>query len=74
MAASSPSTHPFYGSTGSMHLNAPVVGIAATPDGGGFWLVASDGGVFNFGSDTYHGSMGIKPLNRPVAGIAASTS
>ena len=39
----------FYGSTGSMHLNKPVVGMAATPDGNGYWLVASDGGVFAFG-------------------------
>ena len=30
-----------------MHLNQPVVGMAATPDGKGYWLVASDGGVFN---------------------------
>jgi hypothetical protein len=26
------------------HLNSPVVGIAATPDGKGYWLVAADGG------------------------------
>ena len=39
----------FYGSTGSMRLNKPVVGMAATPDGGGYWLVASDGGVFAYG-------------------------
>ena len=32
-----------------MHLNRPIVGMAATPDGGGYWLVASDGGIFTFG-------------------------
>ena len=31
------------------HLNKPIVGMAATPDGDGYWLVASDGGVFAFG-------------------------
>ncbi|MFZ0664924.1 MAG: IPT/TIG domain-containing protein, partial [Acidimicrobiales bacterium] len=31
----------FYGSEGGRHLNAPVVGIAATHDDGGYWLVAS---------------------------------
>ena len=30
-----------------MVLNKPVVGMAATPDGGGYWLVASDGGIFS---------------------------
>ena len=36
----------FYGSTGAIHLNKPIVGMAATPDGQGYWLVASDGGIF----------------------------
>ena len=39
----------FYGSTGSIHLNQPIVGMAATPDGKGYWLVASDGGIFSYG-------------------------
>ena len=29
----------FYGSEGGTQLNAPVVGLAATPDGNGYWLV-----------------------------------
>ena len=29
-----------------MALNQPVVGMAATKDGGGYWLVAADGGIF----------------------------
>ena len=39
----------FYGSTGAIHLNQPIVGMAATPGGKGYWLVASDGGIFSFG-------------------------
>ena len=31
---------PFSGSTGALRLNEPVVGMAAAPDGGGYWLVA----------------------------------
>ena len=31
---------PFFGSMGATPLNAPVVGIASTPDHGGYWLVA----------------------------------
>ncbi len=45
----------FAGSMGGQHLNAPVVGIAATPDGRGYWLVAADGGVFNFGDARFYG-------------------
>ena len=32
--------------------------MAATPDGRGYWLVASDGGIFAFGDAPFHGSMG----------------
>ena len=39
----------FYGSMGGNPLNQPVVGIASTPDGKGYWEVASDGGIFAFG-------------------------
>ena len=45
--------------------------MAATPDGGGYWLVASDGGVFAFGDARFLGSMGAVRLNAPVVGIAA---
>jgi len=55
---------------GGTHLNAPVVGIAATPDGRGYWLVASDGGVFSFGDAPFEGSMGGTRMNAPVVGIA----
>jgi hypothetical protein len=30
--------------------------MAATPDGKGYWLVASDGGIFSFGDAAYYGS------------------
>ncbi len=61
---------PFEGSLGNLRLNAPVVGIAATPDGLGYWLVGADGGVFTFGDAAFLGSMGGQPLNAPVVGIA----
>ena len=55
----------FHGSMGGKHLNAPIVGMAATPDDGGYWLVASDGGMFSFGDAMFHGSMGGRRLNKP---------
>jgi IPT/TIG domain len=37
----------------------------------GYRLVASDGGIFSFGTAPFHGSMGGKPLNAPVVGMAS---
>jgi hypothetical protein len=57
-------------STPNFHLAAPIVGMASTPDGKGYWLVASDGGVFAFGDATFWGSAAGTLLNRPVVGMA----
>jgi len=38
----------------------------------GYWLAASDGGVFSFGDAAFHGSTGAMVLNRPVVGMAAT--
>ena len=55
-----------------VHLNRPVVGVAATPDGKGYWLVAADGGVLTFGDAHVYGSAGGRRLNIPVVGTVAS--
>ena len=60
----------YYGSTGGMVLNKPVVGIAATSDGGGYYEVASDGGVFSYGDAAFYGSTGSIRLNQPIVGMA----
>jgi hypothetical protein len=57
-----------------VRLNAPVVGMAAAPGGLGYWFVASDGGIFNFGTAGFLGSMGGHPLNLPVVGMASTPS
>ncbi len=62
----------FYGSTGGMRLNQPVVGMAATETGNGYWLVASDGGIFSYGDAAFYGSTGSMRLNQPVVGMAAT--
>jgi subtilisin family serine protease len=64
----------FYGSTGAIHLNSPIVGMAATPSGRGYWLVASDGGIFAFGDAGFYGSTGAIHLNSPIVGMAATPS
>ena len=70
----------FYGSTGNIHLQRPVVSITPTANDGGYWLVASDGGIFSFGDAGFFGSipgLGIAPagsgsphsLNAPIVGM-----
>ena len=60
----------FHGSTGGLHLNADIVGMAGTGDGKGYWLAASDGGIFAFGDASYLGSAQVAS-SQPVVGIAA---
>ncbi len=62
----------FYGSTGGMRLNQPVVAMASTHDAAGYWEVASDGGVFSFGDAPFHGSTGSIRLNKPMVGMATT--
>ncbi len=38
----------------------------------GYWLVASDGGIFSFGNAGFHGSTGALALNSPVVGMAST--
>jgi len=53
----------------------PVCALAGdAPTGHGYWLAATDGGVFTFGDATFFGSMGGRPLNQPIVGIASNPS
>ena len=71
-ASSTTATRSFFGSAGALPLNKPIVGMAATPDGGGYWLVASDGGIFSYGDAHFYGSTGSMQLNQPIVGMAAT--
>ncbi len=57
-------------------LNANQVSMASnSPKPGsipGYWLAASDGGIFSFGGVPFFGSMGGRPLNAPIVGMAAT--
>jgi hypothetical protein len=75
----------FFGSTGSLKLQRPVVGITPTASKSGYWLVASDGGIFAFGDAPYVGSipgLGLHPagsgqphsLNAPIVGMVPSST
>jgi hypothetical protein len=56
----------------SMSVNQRMVGGAATPSSGGYWLVAADGGIFSFGDAVFQGSTGAMRLARPIVGMAAT--
>ena len=63
---------PSYGAPTS-HLNQPLVGMTATGDQQGYWMVASDGGVFSYGDAHFFGSTGNIHLNRPIVGLTPTT-
>ncbi len=44
------------GTPGQRDLNAPIVAMVPSADGGGYFMVASDGGVFAFGDAVFAGS------------------
>ena len=65
---------PDLGPGSPLGLNTGLIGMTTAPGGGGYWLLAADGGIFTFGNAAFHGSTGGIPLNRPVVGMAATPS
>jgi L,D-peptidoglycan transpeptidase YkuD (ErfK/YbiS/YcfS/YnhG family) len=51
---------------------ASGVAMATTPDGHGYWIAASNGGVFTFGDASFYGSEGGQTLSAPIVGMAAT--
>jgi hypothetical protein len=48
--------------------------MAATPSGEGYWLVASDGGIFSFGDAPFLGSPAGRLAEGAAVGLVASPS
>jgi hypothetical protein len=46
------------------------MGMAESRDGHGYWLIASDGGIFTFGDAQFYGSGGSS--GKTAAGLIAS--
>ncbi len=38
----------------------------------GYWLVATDGGIFSYGAHAFYGSTGAITLNKPIVGMAST--
>jgi hypothetical protein len=62
----------WHGDLAGSTLNAPVVGITATPDGLGYWLLGADGGIFSYGDARFYGSTGNIRLDARVVGMAVT--
>jgi large repetitive protein len=58
--------------TGSGTFPAPTVGIAALPNGDGYWVADSAGDVANHGAAANYGSLTGLPLNAPIVHIVAT--
>jgi hypothetical protein len=62
----------YLGDLTTVNLNRPIVGMATTPDDAGYWMVATDGGIFGFGDANFYGSTGAIHLNQPIVGMAVT--
>ena len=49
--------------------SASAAEVVSTPSGNGYWLVATDGGIFAYGDAGFYGSLGGTPLNSPITGM-----
>ncbi|MEO6714437.1 MAG: hypothetical protein ABIM89_13535 [Mycobacteriales bacterium] len=47
-----------------------IVAMSRTADGGGYWLVGSDGSVFGFGNASFHGSLAGATLAHPIVAMS----
>ena len=71
VAGPDPATTGKTGDAGARKICGPVMASGGTA-GVGYWLAATDGGVFNYGDAGFFGSAGSLTLNKPIVGMAAS--
>jgi hypothetical protein len=62
----------YLGDLSAANLNRPIIAMATTPSGAGYWMVGADGGIFSFGDAGFFGSTGSFHLNSPIVGMAAT--
>jgi hypothetical protein len=62
----------YLGDPAFLNLNAPILSMATTPSGSGYWMMGGDGGIFSYGDAGFHGSTGGMHLNAPAVSMAAT--
>jgi len=62
----------FNGSTSGHNLSKPIVAMAATANGAGYWLLAEDGAVFSFNAP-YYGNATNRTFYK-IVGMTATTT
>ncbi|HVE47413.1 MAG TPA: FG-GAP-like repeat-containing protein [Acidimicrobiales bacterium] len=73
-AAGWPTFHHDARRTGAVNVPALTQNQCAEAGPGGYWLVASDGGIFGFCDARFFGSTGAIRLNQPIVGMARTPS
>ena len=63
-----------YGDPGGAPLNRPIVDMVPSRDRHGYWMVASDGGIFSYGDTRFFGSTGALTLNKPIVGLSPTNN
>jgi hypothetical protein len=62
------------GTAAAAPRSGPVVGVASTTGGEGYWLAHADGVVEAFGEARFHGDLRSRALVKPIVGIAATAT
>jgi hypothetical protein len=52
--------------------SAPASAASVPGQANGYWLMASDGGIFSYGDAAFYGSTGAIKLNKPIVGMAST--
>ena len=61
------------GGSNSFTPSGPIVAMASTADGKGYWMVDAGGDIYSFGDAQYEGGEGGAPLIAPIFGIAPTS-
>ncbi|HET9731720.1 MAG TPA: CHAP domain-containing protein [Acidimicrobiales bacterium] len=63
---------PDVGGFSGLTVPAPLVAMAASSQGNGYWVGAADGSVYSFGEVPFLGSLSGRGLYAPIVGMAAT--
>ena len=69
-----PDSFTYKANDGTIDSNTVTVSLTVVGPTQGYWMVASDGGIFTFGTAGFFGSKGGQPLDQPVVGMARTPS